>query len=234
MIANHFKSKSRPEGSTAPEPADLQGFFNAERAAQANSLMGFVAAIQADPAKGDDVVLLGDFNAYHEEDPAQVITGAGFVDLLPTTGEFSYTFDGELGSLDHIFVSPSLAADVTGADVWTINSPEWSERGYFAAAAEPGTPFRSSDHDPSIFGLNVDAVQVAIESVTPPAISGQARVGKTLTATGGTWSVDGVTLAYQWNRDGAPIVGATSTTLQARRGRCGRGHHGDGHREQGR
>lgn len=214
VIANHFKSKSRPEGSSAPEPADLQGFFNAERVAQANSLMGFVAGIQADPAKGEDVVLLGDFNAYHEEDPAQVITAAGFVDLLPTTGEYSYTFDGELGSLDHIFVSPSLAPDVTGVDVWTINSPEWSERGYFASAAEPGTPFRSSDHDPSIFGLNVDAVQVAIESVTSPVISGQGKVGKTLTAAGGTWSVDGVTLAYQWNRDGAPIAGATGTTYK--------------------
>ena len=213
VIANHFKSKSAPAGNP-PEPADLQGHFNAERVAQANSLMGFVAGIQADPAKGADVVLLGDFNAYHEEDPAQVITGAGFVDLLPTTGEFSYTFDGELGSLDHIFVSPSLAPDVTGTDVWTINSPEWADRGYFAAAAEPGTPFRSSDHDPSIFGLNVDAVQVAIESVTPPVISGQGKVGKTLTATGGTWSVDGVTLAYQWNRDGAPIAGATAPTYK--------------------
>jgi 5'-nucleotidase len=214
VIANHFKSKSRPEGSSDPEPADLQGFFNSERVAQANSLMGFVAGIQADPARGEDVVLVGDFNAYHEEDPAQVITAAGFVDLLPTTGEFSYTFDGELGSLDHIFVSPSLAPDVTGVDVWTINSPEWSDRGYFAAAAEPGTPFRSSDHDPSIFGLNVDAVQVAIESVTPPTISGQAKVGKTLAATGGTWSVEGVALAYQWNRDGAPIAGAAAATYK--------------------
>ena len=214
VIANHFKSKSPPTGNTAPEPADLQGFFNAERVAQANSLMGFVAGIQADPAKGEDVVLLGDFNAYAEEDPAQVITDAGFVDLHAGSGEYTYTFDGELGSLDHVFVSPSLAPEVTGHDVWTINSPEWADRGYFAAATDPSSPFRSSDHDPSIFGLDVDAVQVAIESVTAPAISGQAKVGKTLTATGGTWSVDGVTLAYQWNRDGAPIAGATTTTYK--------------------
>ena len=214
VIANHFKSKSRPTGSTAPEPADLQGFFNAERVAQANSLMGFVAGIQADPAKGEDVVLLGDFNAYAEEDPAQVITDAGFVDLHAGSGEYTYTFDGELGSLDHVFVSPSLSDDVTGHDVWTINSPEWADRGYYAAATEPGTPFRSSDHDPSVFGLNVDAVQVAIESLTPPVISGQVKIGKTLSATGGTWSVDGVTLAYQWNRDGAPIDGATASTYK--------------------
>jgi 5'-nucleotidase len=216
VIANHFKSKSRPQGSSDPEPADLQGFFNAERVEQANSLMAFVGGIQADPAKGEDVILFGDFNAYHEEDPAQVITGAGFADLVPPSGEYTYTFDGELGSLDHIFVSPSLAPEVTGVDVWTINSPEWSERGYFGSAAEAGTPFRSSDHDPSIFGLDVDAVMVPIESVTAPTISGQPRVGKALTATGGTWSVDDVTLEYQWSRNGAPIDGATGTTYEVR------------------
>jgi 5'-nucleotidase len=214
VVANHFKSKSPPTGNTAPEPADLQGFFNAERVEQANSLMGFVSGIQADPAKGEDVILLGDFNSYHEEDPAQVITAAGFTDLAPTTGEYTYTFDGELGSLDHIFVSPSLVPEVTGVDVWTINSPEWSDRGYFGAAAEAGTPFRSSDHDPSLFGLNVDALELPIESVTPPAISGQGKVGRTLTASGSTWSVEGVALAYQWNRDGSPIDGATASSYK--------------------
>src|SRR5690606_22368509 len=34
VVANHFKSKSPPSGNTAPEPADGQGFFNAERVAQ--------------------------------------------------------------------------------------------------------------------------------------------------------------------------------------------------------
>ena len=160
VVANHFKSKSRPSGSSDPEPADLQGFFNAERVEQANRLAGFAGAIQADPAKGENVILLGDFNAYHEEDPSQVLTGAGYLDLVPdTTDEYTYTFDGELGSLDHAYVSPALAPYVTGTDVWTINSPEWSDRGYEYAAAEAGTPFRSSDHDP---------IKVGLSSALPP------------------------------------------------------------------
>jgi len=164
VVANHFKSKSPPSGNTAPEPADLQGFFNAERVEQANALVSFVGSIQADPAKGDDVILLGDFNAYHEEDPAQVITAAGFVDLVPDlTDEYTYTFDGELGSLDHAFASPSLAPFVTGTDVWTINSPEWSDRGYEFGAAEAGTPFRSSDHDPIKVGISSAAEPVEID-----------------------------------------------------------------------
>jgi 5'-nucleotidase len=181
VVANHFKSKSAPSGGGA-EPADLQGFFNAERVEQATSLRDFAAGIAADPAKGEDIVLVGDFNAYHEEDPSQVLTGAGFVDLVPDkTDEYTYTFDGELGSLDHAYASPSLAASVTATDVWTINSPEWSDRGYEYAAAEAGTPFRSSDHDPIKIGVSsaptpvdIDIVSIndfhgRLEAVTPAA-----------------------------------------------------------------
>ncbi|MGL4340444.1 MAG: ExeM/NucH family extracellular endonuclease [Rhodoglobus sp.] len=157
VVANHLKSKSPPSGG-GTEPSDLQGFFNAERVEQTTSLVSFVDGIAADPEKGPDVMLLGDFNAYHEEDPSQVLTDAGFVDLVPEkTDEYTYTFDGELGSLDHAFASPSLASSVTGVDVWNINSSEWSDRGYAFDAAEEGTPFRSSDHDPVKIGLDADS-----------------------------------------------------------------------------
>jgi 5'-nucleotidase len=161
VVANHFKSKSPPSGNTAPEPADLQGFFNAERVEQANNLVGFVNTITADPAKGENVLLVGDFNSYAQEDPVQVLRAAGLVDLVATKDptEYTYSFDGELGSLDHAFATPALAASVSGVDVWNINSPEWSDRGYEFGAAEPGTPYRSSDHDP---------IKVGIDSVPAP------------------------------------------------------------------
>lgn len=163
VVANHFKSKSPPSGG-GTEPADLQGFFNADRTAQAERLKTFVDGIMADPAKGTDVMLVGDFNAYNQEDPVQVLTAAGFVDLVPTkTSEYTYTFDGELGSLDHAFASPSLAASVTGVDVWNINSPEWSDRGYAFGAAEAETPFRSSDHDPIKVGVSAAQGPVTID-----------------------------------------------------------------------
>jgi 5'-nucleotidase len=165
LVANHFKSKSPPSGNTAPEPADLQGFFNAERVEQATKLVTFVNGVKADPAKGENVLLVGDFNAYAQEDPAQVLTAAGLVDLVPAKDptEYTYTFDGELGSLDHAFATPELAASVTGVDVWNINSPEWGDRGYEFAAAEPGTPYRSSDHDPIVIGLDSAPAPVDID-----------------------------------------------------------------------
>ena len=166
VVANHFKSKSPPTGGGA-EPSDLQGFFNAERVAQANRVKLFVDSIIGDPARGPNVMLLGDFNAYHEEDPSQVLTAAGFIDLVPdNTDEYTYTFNGELGSLDHAFASPALAKSVTGVDVWNINSSEWSDRGYEFDAAEAGTPFRSSDHDPVKIGLSSALPPVDIDLVS--------------------------------------------------------------------
>ena len=165
VVANHFKSKG---GGSGPEPADGQGFFNADRVAQATSVEGLVDSIVADPAKSDDVILLGDFNSYAQEDPIQVLTAAGMVDLVPTRaeGQYTYEFNGELGSLDHAIVSPSLAASVTGTGVWSINSPEWSERQYPYTAADAESPFRSSDHDPVLVGLSAAASSVDIDIVS--------------------------------------------------------------------
>ncbi|MCB8955229.1 MAG: hypothetical protein H6529_01960 [Nocardioides sp.] len=56
----------------------------------------------------------------------------------------------------------------------------------------------------------------APENVTAPTISGTAAIGSTLTCNQGTWSGSGptnpISFAYRWNRDGAAISGATSTT----------------------
>jgi surface antigen len=47
-----------------------------------------------------------------------------------------------------------------------------------------------------------------------PTIEGTPEVGSTLTAAAGTWTPSGVTLKYQWLRDGAIISGATSRTYR--------------------
>ena len=152
VVANHFKSKS----GTDPTPQPGQDAFNDERVKQAQSLLKFVNGI----AKGSksDVYLVGDFNSYAKEDPIKVFTDAGWSDLLFThaRGQYTYTFDGELGSLDHVIASPAATDKVNKAAVWSINSPEWAGREYPGTAAEAGTPFRSSDHDPILVGVTAE------------------------------------------------------------------------------
>ncbi|QDE34103.1 ExeM/NucH family extracellular endonuclease [Microbacterium foliorum] len=166
VVANHFKSKSAPEGG-GTEPADGQGFFNADRVKQANSLKSFTEEIE-EVTGSSDILLIGDFNAYAKEDPIEVFTSEGWSDVAgeKAPGQHTYTFDGELGSLDHVLASPSLAESITGAGVWSINSPEWSDRGYAFGATEAGTPFRSSDHDPIVVGVSSEIPPVSIDVVT--------------------------------------------------------------------
>lgn len=52
-----------------------------------------------------------------------------------------------------------------------------------------------------------------ITNVKVPTIAGDPIVGKTLAATTGTWSIQGVDGAYQWLADGAAISGATKNEL---------------------
>ncbi|WP_067197717.1 ExeM/NucH family extracellular endonuclease [Microbacterium sp. XT11] len=166
VVANHLKSKSDPKDGT-PVPADEQGFFNADRVRQANSILEFTKTIESKTGSSD-ILLIGDFNAYAKEDPIDVFTSAGWSDVAreKAPDEHTYSFDGELGSLDHVLASPSLASSIIGAGVWGINSPEWSDRGYAFGATEAGTPFRSSDHDPILVGVSATVPPVSIDVVT--------------------------------------------------------------------
>ncbi|WP_101847150.1 ExeM/NucH family extracellular endonuclease [Zhihengliuella sp. ISTPL4] len=166
VVANHLKSKSPPQGAGA-EPADGQGFFNADRVKQAQAILAFTDEL-AESSGSSDMLLIGDFNAYGQEDPIDVFTSQGWSDVAAdkAAGQYTYTFDGELGSLDHVIASPSLVSSITGAGVWGINSPEWSDRGYAFGATEEGTPYRSSDHDPILVGVSSEIPPVSIDVVT--------------------------------------------------------------------
>lgn len=59
----------------------------------------------------------------------------------------------------------------------------------------------------------LDTATPAITHSAPAEISGTAQVGRTLTVAAGTWT-SGAKLAHQWYADGAPIDGATSSTLR--------------------
>lgn len=159
VVANHFKSKS----GTDPSPQPGQDAFNDERVEEAQSLLAFANSLSE--GRKTDIYLVGDFNAYAKEDPMKVFADAGWSDLLFTKarGQYTYTFDGELGSLDHVIASPSAADKVTNAGVWSINSPEWAGREYWAPAAEAGTPYRSSDHDPILVGVATEGVPSTVD-----------------------------------------------------------------------
>ena len=157
VIVNHFKSKSSGTGDDADQ-GDGQGASNASRVRQAHALVAFAEA-QGTAAKTDHVFLTGDFNAYNEEDPVEVIEDAGYVNVpRELTDSETYQFDGLVGSLDHVFASPAAFDQVTGADIWNINAFESVGREYSrynnnVTNLYAPDPFRASDHDPEIVGF---------------------------------------------------------------------------------
>lgn len=60
--------------------------------------------------------------------------------------------------------------------------------------------------------VNVASAPVGGITSSTPTITGTAKVASVLTANPGTWGPSGVTLAYQWNRSGVAIAGATAST----------------------
>ncbi|MFJ3491212.1 ExeM/NucH family extracellular endonuclease [Leifsonia aquatica] len=165
-IVNHFKSKGSGTGADADQ-GDGQGASNASRVKQAKALVAFADERKASLGL-DKVLLIGDFNAYLQEDPITILTDAGYVDQVSTrTNKHTYSFDGTVGSLDHVFASPAANTAITGADVWNINSGEsialeYSRYNYNVTNFYAADPYRSSDHDPIVVGLGLTAKPVTL------------------------------------------------------------------------
>jgi len=171
VAVNHFKSK----GSAGPLPGDAdtgdgQGASNASRVAQATALRDWVEDVRGDV---EAVALVGDFNAYTLEDPLEVLYEAGYTDAAAALapGEYSYSFGGLSGSLDHVLLNEAALARATGADVWEINAEEsialeYSRYDYHGATYYAPDVYRSSDHDPVVVGLTAGAEEPGTVDLT--------------------------------------------------------------------
>ncbi len=174
VIVNHFKSK----GSGTADP-DGQGNSTADRIKQANGLLDFAAQFKTDRGI-QRMFLVGDFNAYSEEDPVQEIEQgvdnlAGNADDYHALedsidGDESYSFSGLSGSLDHIFANDAALADVVDSDVVDINASEfvfnqYSRFNYNATQLfNRNTIYASSDHNPEVVGIKKpnDGIEIQI------------------------------------------------------------------------
>ncbi len=159
VINNHFKSKGSGSGENADQ-GDGQGASNADRIEQAQALVAFADDVAAD-AGTELVFLAGDFNSYTREDPMQVFAEADYTNIAQTMTEKStYSFGSMVGSLDHVLGSEAATAAVTGADIWNINAYEsiafeYSRYNYNVTDFHDDSPYRSSDHDPIVVGIDL-------------------------------------------------------------------------------
>ncbi len=202
-VVTHLKSKgSSAGGSGDADAGDGQGLSNGSRSRAAAELADWLASSPTglnDP----DVLILGDLNSYLKEDPITTLAARGYQSLYGPDS-YSYQFNGQWGSLDHMLASASLAAQLGSARKWAINSDEAVILDYnteFKSASQINSfysadPFRSSDHDPLLAGFLLHPSNRGAASFT---ISGSPAVDQTLVAALATSDPDGDgAFAYRW------------------------------------
>jgi len=147
VVNNHFNSKGgdeAPFGAVQPLPPTLGSEV------QRHEIAGIVNDFVADVLKEDNkanVVLLGDFNDFQFSKTLDILKGdelVNMVDLLPLAERYSYVYQGNSQTLDHMLVTPHLAPAAT-LDIVHINAD-------FTVADG-----RVSDHDPLLIQLDLFA-----------------------------------------------------------------------------
>lgn len=172
------------------------------------------------------------------ERPITTLETAGYVDLLERfegLESYGYVFDGLLGHLDHALATQSLAGQVTGAGGWHVNADEVPLFDYNDTVRDAGeaaferessalplyepSPYRSSDHDPVIVGLDLSSNTAPVADAGGP-YRVQPGTRLVLDASGSVDS-DGDELTFAWDLDGDgqfdDATGPTATIRANRR-----------------
>lgn len=164
----HLRSKLCDNATGADlDQGDGQGCFNALRRSQVSALVDHWEGIRA--ATGIEAqLIMGDHNAYTEEDPIDRLRAAGLIQRSAPNGH-TYSYAAMFGALDHAFATPVMDQAVTGVGVWHINADEPGTLDYRDANLARYQPnaFRSSDHDPVLVGFDADALSVGFQASDP-------------------------------------------------------------------
>ena len=151
IVVNHLKSKgSCPDSGANARQRDGQGCWNPVRRASAKKMTAWAKNIAASTGTGN-ILILGDMNAYRNEDPIDAIRAAGFTELMDKKqGQvYSFAYFGQHGTLDYAFSSDALLEKVQQAFIWNINAA-------LPANMElPQAWLRFSDHDPVVVDIDL-------------------------------------------------------------------------------
>jgi predicted extracellular nuclease len=147
VAVNHLKSKGRcPDQGKNADQQDGQNCWNFARVSAVDAQMPWLQKLAAE-MNTENLLILGDMNAWRNEDPIRRFADFGVVDLVQQLSglpQHSFLFWGATGTLDYAFASPSLALYATHAVNWHVNAD-------YPRKMEQAQPWlRASDHDPVI------------------------------------------------------------------------------------
>ncbi len=152
---NHFKAKSGQGYGDNADQGDGQGSYNATRVREAESVLSQYNSNRS-YYEDEDILIMGDLNAYGKEDPIITLLEGGMTDLhryFHADSSYSYVYHGQAGYLDHALANETMLTQITGMQAYHINSDE--KDSYTYDKSNDQTMFRSSDHDPILVGLSL-------------------------------------------------------------------------------
>lgn len=165
VVVNHFKSKgSCPKDANNPNARQDDGMacWNVLRTESATALADWLGSPEIMQVSNQQIVL-GDFNAYAQEDPMHALAAGGYYNLMPdyAPNGYSYVYDAQAGSLDHILVNENLRSKVVDLAYWHTNAdePRAFEYGLENKTDKQAelwyqpNAYRASDHDPLYIDL---------------------------------------------------------------------------------
>jgi hypothetical protein len=151
VAVNHLKSKNRcPDNGENADQEDGQGCWNSARVSAVRAQAPWLEELAAESGT-DNIIILGDMNAWRNEDPIRQFKEFGYADLVEQLSglpQYSFLYRGEFGTLDYVFTSPALAEHAKRAEIWHINA-NWPQN-----MEQPQPWLRASDHDPVIVDLD--------------------------------------------------------------------------------
>jgi predicted extracellular nuclease len=142
---NHLRSK-RGTGAES----------NEKRMANVDSLLVMLDKIEGEQMFDDaDILLVGDYNSYAQEEPIQTIVRAGYADMIvrDDSTSYSYVYHSEAGCLDRVFASETMAKQVQKVAVYHVNTDYFYSRGFKRGL--DNTMFRYADHDPILIHVKL-------------------------------------------------------------------------------
>ena len=112
VIANHFNSKGGDQPLYGPAQPPVNS-SETQRLAQAQAVGSFVAGLLAINPHAN-IVVTGDLNDFQFASSLAPLAAAGLTNLsntLPENERYTYAFEGNLQTLDHMWVSANLLAN---------------------------------------------------------------------------------------------------------------------------
>lgn len=148
VIANHFNSKSSDNylfGSVQPPV-----FSTEVQRAKIAKIVGSFAEDVLQKNPDANLVVLGDLNDFQFSDTLNILKGSALTNLvntLPLNERYSYNFQGNSQTLDHILVNNRLAS-ASKLDIVHINADFADPGDYPQGTVSDVDGIRISDHDP--------------------------------------------------------------------------------------